>query len=254
MQRLQLSLPSLGERSLLLSELDGHTELLADPADPGAVEGLLGRLLHEPTGRPVELTGLLATWRDRALAALFALEFGNRIDSRGRCGACNASFEFAFALDDVLSAQDEAAAATGLTLDASGWWALADGARLRPPTLGAISEHEGPAALIASLCDGTIERDEAESLLDAAAPLLSVDLETSCPHCGERQQLAFEMGRYLVESLAAERPLLIRETHLIASRYGWGHETIMSLPRADRRAYAHLIMSERSTAAPRQTR
>ena len=61
--------------------------------------------------------------------------------------------------------------------------------------------------------------------------------------------LRFDVVRYTLESLAAERPLLIRETHLIASRYGWGHDTIMSLTRADRRAYAALVLGERTATA-----
>ena len=86
-------------------------------------------------------------------------------------------------------------------------------------------------------------------MLEEAAPLLTLDLETRCASCDEPQVLRFDVVRYTLESLAAERPLLIRETHLIASRYGWGHDTIMSLTRADRRAYAALVLGERTATA-----
>lgn len=245
MQRLTLSLPSLEGRTLFLRALDGHAELLAEPGDPGAATALLAHLLVQPDRTDT----LLETWRDRALAALFEREFGGAIDARATCTDCGEAFAFGFTLAPILAAQAESAAATGLVPDADGWWALEEGARLRPPTLGDVAAHSDPAALLAALCQGPVETGQAEAMLDAAAPLLSIDLETQCPHCGAAQAIAFEIGAYLVEALAAERPLLIRETHLIASRYGWSHDAIMALPRADRRAYAHLIVGERSAAA-----
>ena len=94
-------------------------------------------------------------------------------------------------------------------------------------------------------------RDRVEAVLDEAAPLLTLDLETRCAQCKEVQVLRFDIAHYTLESLAAERPLLIRETHLIASRCGWGHDTIMALKRGDRRAYAGLILAERTVTGLR---
>jgi hypothetical protein len=255
MERLLLSLPTLGERRLLLQELDGHAELLVDPEDPEVVPRLLGRLLTEPSGVPVDVAALLCVWRDRVFAALFQRELGGRVDSQARCTACGEEYAFGFELAAMLEEQDVAAAATGLHLNEHGSFALEDGARVRPPTLGDVAEHGDPDALAAALGgtsgEGALSRDRVEAVLDEAAPLLTLDLETRCAQCEEAQVLRFDIVRYTMESLAAERPLLIRETHLIASRYGWGHDTIMALTRADRRAYAGLILGERTATGLR---
>lgn len=249
MQRLMLSLASLPPRLLFLRPLDGVAELIAEPGDPGSTNRLLQHLLIEPNGAPTDVDALLGTWRDRALAALFEREFGGRVDARALCNQCGESFGFAFALAPILAEQADKAAATGLVIDEEGWWTLRNGARLRPPTLGDLSRHSDPQTLLAAVSEGKIPPAEAEALLDVGAPLLAIDLETRCPSCSARQDIEFEIGSYFIEAIAAERPLLIRETHLIASRYAWSRESIMALPRGDRRAYAQLIIGERSAAA-----
>jgi hypothetical protein len=243
MQRLFLSLPSLGERHLLLRELDGHAELLAEPDDPHAIAGLLARVVAGPAGEAVDLATLYPSWRDRVLAALFVREFGNRIDSEGDCTACGSAFAFAFGLDAILAEQDETAAASGLTLD-NGIWQLEHG-WVRPPHMADLAARE-------SVHSDEVSVERAEELLEAGAPLLAIDIEATCPHCDARPVIAFEIGDYLLRCLAGERPLLLRETHLIASSYGWSHDAILALPRGDRRAFAHLIVGERSAVSLRR--
>lgn len=249
MRRLLLSLPTLGERRLLLKELDGHTELLVDPDDPAVVPLLLGRLAAEPNGAPLDVATLLCVWRDRIFAGIFERELGGRVDSQAVCGMCGEEYAFGFDLASVVRSQDEAASATGLTADDTGRLPVGDDAWVRPPTIGDLGTCPDPGALAAALSGGTLARDRVESVLEEAAPLLALDLEARCASCDEPQVLRFDVVRYTLESLAAERPLLIRETHLIASRYGWGHDTIMSLTRPDRRAYAALVLAERTATA-----
>jgi hypothetical protein len=248
MQRLSLDLPTLDDPRLYLAALDGVAELLAEAGNPFAASRLLARVLVDGGGSPTELALLPVAVRDRALAQLFIREFGSEVDAEVVCGGCAEKFSFCFSLSAVLASQAETAAATGLVPGAGGWWTLEDGAPLRPPTLDDLVRHHTPQALIAALGGGEAS-DEAEALLEAAAPTLSFDIGTNCPHCALAQDVAFDIAGYLIEALAAERPMLIREAHLIASRYGWGHATIMALPRADRRAYAQLIIAERTAAA-----
>ena len=132
MRRLLLSLPTLGERRLLLKELDGHAELLVDPDDPEVVPRLLGRLLAEPSGGEVDVAGLLCVWRDRVFAAVFERELGGRVDSQAVCGACGEEYAFGFDLASVLRSQDETAAATGVTADDEGRLAVGEDAWVRP--------------------------------------------------------------------------------------------------------------------------
>lgn len=249
MRRLLLSLPTLGERRLLLKELDGHTELLVDPEDPEVVPRLLGRLLAEPDGSQVDVPRLLCAWRDRVFAALFERELGGRVDSQAVCRACGEEYAFGFDLASLLPSQDQAAAETGMRADDEGRLAVGEHGWVRPPTIGDVTTYADRDALAAALSGGTLPQERVEAVLEEAVPLLTLDLGTHCAGCDEPQVLRFDIVRYTLESLAAERPLLIRETHLIASRYGWGHDTIMSLTRADRRAFAALVLAERTATA-----
>lgn len=81
--------------------------------------------------------------------------------------------------------------------------------------------------------------------------MMSLDIATACPECGRAQDVWFDLAAFLIRTLAGERPFLLRETHLLAARYGWSHGEIMALPRDDRRAFAALIESERSAAMRR---
>ena len=94
--------------------------------------------------------------------------------------------------------------------------------------------------------DPSQDQDLVTTFLEKAAPVLSLDLNAPCPHCGKDQTARFDLARYFARRLAAERTFLIREAHLIASGYGWSHGEIMSLTRSDRRAFAGLIETERT--------
>lgn len=251
MRRLLISFPTLGERQFLLRDLDGDAELLIDPDDPDAAPRLLRRLLAEPSGADVDVDGLLCAWRDRVFAAIFEREFGGRVESQTRCGDCGEQYGFGFELATAIRSQDATATATTMSLDAEGRFALDGGAWVRPPTVGDVAQHTDPDALAKALCGGTLPRARVDEVLEEAAPLLAFDLETRCARCEAVHVYRFDIVTYTLESLAAERPLLIRETHLIASRYGWGHDTVMALSRGDRRAYAGLILGERTATGLR---
>jgi len=258
MQAIQISLPTLGERRFLLRALDGHSELQMEARDPACANRLLSWMLREVDGTLVDLASLLTTWRDRALAEIYRAVIGEQIECRSKCKVCEEELEFAFPLTDVIRQQDAKAAETDLRLDDDGAWSIAEGSngktvKLRPPTLADVATAADPKALSQSLVvAGKLSCEKVEAVLEDAAPLLSFEMEATCPECGAHQHIGFDIARFLIDSLAGERAFLIRETHLIASRYGWSHETIMALPRSDRQAYAGLIESERGAALARQ--
>ena len=246
-----LDLPSLGSARYLVDRLDGNAELLAEPGDPQAARKLLAHVLRDAEGAAADCDELLATWRDRLLASVFEREFGDRVESRSNCGECGESFEFGFDLSGIMAQQDEAARGSGLVLDGSGEWPVGDG-RLRPPRLADLASADSLENLRNTLIEGDTGDTDVEQLLEQGAPLLDFDVEATCPECSASQQAHFEIGRYLVDALATEHAFLLRETHLIASRYGWDHPRIMALPRRHRQAYAALIENERSAALARR--
>ena len=82
--------------------------------------------------------------------------------------------------------------------------------------------------------------------MEAAACVLSQDIDAPCPECGKTNTIRFDIARYLVETLRGESAFLWREVHLLARQYGWGLDEIMTLTRDVRRQLAGLIVAESS--------
>lgn len=236
-----IAIPSLPPVQALLSRVTGAVEAALMPDRDGEASRLLAALSLEESGGALDMGRLPLPIHDRLLAEVYRAELGETADCRARCGACNDAFEFSLNLSDVMAMQDAAATEVGMANE--GGWGFGQW-QVQVPLLGKVT--------LAALCDpppvNDAETSEVEAFLERAAPLLSFDLDAVCPHCGDQQKLNFDLPRFLLTALANEAPFLIRETHLIASRYGWSHGEILALPRDQRRAFAGLIESERSAS------
>ncbi len=224
---------------LRLKPLTGADELALAGIGTAAAMTLLARLSEGP-----ELSDLSVSQIDRALAAVYHMLYGTRADCRAVCADCGEAYEFALDLSEIIAAQD---AERPGPPDREGAWALPDGRRLRAPRPADLAG--GPEVLVARVMlegDPQADPEAVGAFLERAAPVLTLDLDTACPHCGAAVPVRFDIAAYLTRRLAGERPFLIRETHLIASRYGWSHGEIMALTREDRRAFAGLIEGERA--------
>lgn len=234
-----------------LLPITGREELATAPSDPGAARALLGQLVcADASGAPVDPGSLTVSDADRLLAALHQLLYGDRAECRVQCVACNEPFEFTLLISELIQAQD---AERGEPPGPDGSWVLPGGTRLRPPRVADLEAADSPAALLETLVvgGGPIEPAVASAFLERAAPVLALDLDAACPACSATANVRFDIGRFLVARLAGERTFLLREAHLIASRYGWSHQEIMSLPREERRAYAGYIDADRSAVGAR---
>jgi len=247
-----LALHEGGLRAGSMRPLCGVDELHLQSPTAAAAIALLSRLVQQPDGSALPLAELSVSQLDRLLAALYAELYGHQAECRVRCGGCGEPYEFNLDLAALQSAQDSARPPA---CDAEGAWQIDPDIRIRAPKLGDLELARTPSQLLQRLLlSGSAEGREAELLefLERAAPLLSLDLSAPCPHCGRAQSVRFDLARYLAQRLHGERPFLLRETHLLASRYGWSHAEIMALTRDDRRAYARLIESERAGALRRR--
>jgi len=247
-----IAIPSLPRAAFLLKRIDGRLEDALAPDATGMISRLLGALLTDRAGTPVDLAAVPLAVHDRLVALVYLAELGPSVKGRADCRGCGESFEFGFSLTELLANQDAAAAEIGPPAD-DGYWRTAAGVRIRPPTLG-DARAEDSETLLSRIAGNPVPIDQHEAVsafLEQASPLLSLDVETTCPSCRESQPVWFDLARFLLDALATERPFLIREVHLIAARYGWSHGEIMGLRRDDRRAFAALIESERSAALRR---
>lgn len=248
MRVVELSGDGEAPRSVRLRPITGRDELAVTAYDYSSVHGLVSRLASGSSGPALDLGQLTVSEIDRLLAALYDMLYGDSAECRVRCGGCGEAYEFTLSLSQMIAAQD---AERPDPPDADGAWTLPDGRRVRAPRLEDLEVAGTPGALLERLLlssDAPADTEALSAFLERAAPVLSLDLDAACPHCAAAERVRFDLAHYLAARLAGERPFLVRETHLIASRYGWSHGEIMDLSRDDRRAYAGLIEAERASA------
>lgn len=243
MRTVDLNPPGHAALTLLLRPLTGEDELSLTGYGAGPAAALLERLAEG-----VDLDALNVSQIDRGLAGVYEMLFGPQAECRAVCKSCAETYEFMLDLPRIIAGQD---AERPEGPDADGVWTISNGARLRAPRPGDLSA--GPETLTkAVLVEGIADAETIGGFLETAAPVLTFDLAATCPQCETQAEIRFDLANYLTRRLTSERPFLIRETHLIASRYGWSHTEIMALPREDRRAYAGLIEAERARLSRRQ--
>lgn len=229
---------------LNLRPLTGADELALVGIGPVPALALLKRLADG-----TDVTGLTVCQADRALAQIYLMLYGPQAECRAACKFCGENYEFTLDLPEIIAKQDAERPAPP---DIGGAWTLPSGTRVREPTHADLADD--PATLAARLTlKGEASADEVGAFLETASPVLTINMDAQCPDCQAAAQLRFDLSNYLTRRLSAEHPFLVRETHLIASRYGWSHGEIMALTRDDRRAYAGLIEAERARLSRRQT-
>jgi hypothetical protein len=252
--------PRGGYRQGFLREISGQEELLpaSETESPVLASEIVARVLGD---FPSAAVGRDTGWemsigdRDRVIAELYRLCFGERVSSVVLCTECAGSFEMEFSLPALLEEADRRRPATGEVVgpDEQGFYRTSGGQRFRLATIGDERAllgvpPERTAELLASRCSpdrgAAALDDEMQAGIEALDPVLSLELPASCAECGAAQNIGFDLPRFFLASLFRERPLLVRETHWIAKVYGWSHEEILALPRTERRAYAALLLRD----------
>lgn len=230
-------------------------------ADELAAEGgallLLDRCLVGRDAASVEpgtARSLPVSDRDRLLAALYRMLFGDHIEADTACTRCGEAFSLRFTLTSLVDAQ-RARHPDGVSgPDAAGCFHL-DGVVFRLPSTAdldtvlttAPGERSGALLRAVVVAGAATGREEAiEAAMEALGPTLDVELDSVCPHCASHQRPRFAIAAFLERRLTGERRFLVREMHRIARAYGWSYETILGIPRNDRQAFVRLIEGEES--------
>ena len=78
--------------------------------------------------------------------------------------------------------------------------------------------------------------------MQALAPPLSGEIEGRCPECGVRAHFWFDAQRYVQRELRYDAEFLYEDVHLLASRYHWTEEKILSLPTMRRVQYVEMAL------------
>jgi hypothetical protein len=244
---------------VILRDLCGGDEESVTGTGTAQAIMLLDRLLVPAAGAalgPGDAQALTATDRDRLLAAIYAAEFGSRIDCVIRCDACGEPFDIDFRLPDLMASVDLAPADVPTIREPE--MRLADGRLVRLPRgndelelFGLPPENAEATLLARCMLEGDAEPGDAAVLeaLERAAPILDVDLDAACPECGAAVQAHFDLQHYLLAAIAQEGPSRIAEIHLLAATYGWSLDEILALGRGRRRAFAMAIERDRGAHA-----
>ncbi len=230
-----------GARTIALAPLTG-----LDERDAPAPEALLERMARPGEGlvHGATIRALTLGDRDRALSALYIALYGRDLRADATCSGCGARYELRFDLGVLQDSRVPDGRAEGEPP------AIRIGeSRLRLPT---IADLEGPtdSFLYRLTEEGPIPAEEtAAAAVEAADPALELDLAGTCPNCEAKQAVPFSMRRFLAAALRRDRAFLMREVHLIASAYRWSLAEILGLTRADRQAFARLLIAEREAAS-----
>jgi hypothetical protein len=164
---------------------------------------------------------------------------------------CGETFEIELPVGILLPnepAGDAAPAAIAISLNAG------RSAVLRRPTgrdlgnwrdLHHATRREAIAAMIgALLIDGSIDPDDEPIVAEVMAthdPLVAFTVDCTCPACGTGGERHVDLEEIVLARLNARQRELLREVHVLASRYGWPERDILGIAPQRRARYLKMI-------------
>lgn len=248
----------------MLRSLSGHEERGVNDTDSLTAMSLVESLIVESplvSLRKKDIIGLPIYLRDQILVHLYCDNFPSTIEADVRCTECAEQFSFQF---DLLEFQNQFnLARVSAVADTKNSW--------RRKTTYEFELHSGhcfdfpcgkheielmrvlaqgeQAALVEYCHTGEAQltdeaREQFNQLVEKLAPPFDFALTSQCKECGAQNDLDFCMQDYLLQKIIAENSNLNRHIHLLADRYGWSLQEILTLTRQDRRALCELILEE----------
>lgn len=124
-------------RTAYLRELTGRDEMAVFGANTANAIRLLSSLLENSSPSEAEqlrAVDLVAADRDRLLAAVYELAFGDRIESTLKCTRCSQLFDLHFSLRQLMATVDERTDDKAWRPLDDGQFESSDGLRFRLPT------------------------------------------------------------------------------------------------------------------------
>ena len=83
--------------------------------------------------------------------------------------------------------------------------------------------------------------DAVIAAMAAADPQADVQVDASCPSCGEQWREPFDIASYLFTELSVFARRLLSDVHELALAYGWSERDILALSPARRNAYLEIL-------------
>jgi hypothetical protein len=194
--------------------------------------------------------------RDACLLTLHEWTFGPQLISLATCHGCQERLELTLSLADLRAVP---AAEPGETLSLNvGGYALCfrlpnsqdlamiahqlDVATARQILLGRCllaAHHDGQRQstdqLPPQIVDAIVEH------MARADPQADIQLSLVCPQCGHQWRAAFDIASFFWSEINAWANRILREVHILASRYGWSERDILTMSSWRRQFYLDMV-------------
>ena len=241
-------------------------QLLEEDVAPPASRAteLLERCL---VGDDVSARSLTVGDREAVLLQLRRASIGDGVDCILRCtdDSCGEYLELHISTEDILVAPYPVVQQTySAVFDLDGRchvieYRLACGTDLIAAAKTAVADPHRGAAEILRRCVTTVSVDDRAIDVDdldpravarisedmaAQDPQAEIQLEATCPACGQHFSVLFDTASYLLAELEARAWRLLSEVHLLALHYHWSEKDILAMPAKRRERYLDLIAAE----------
>jgi hypothetical protein len=232
--------------------------LLETQLPPAAALAALAERVATVGRRPPDWREVAASQLGAVALAIRRAWIGDRVLSEGRCPdpECGERVDVSFSGLTYL-AHHRAVRPRNVRSGDDGWFQLVSApARFRIPSVADLLAAQAsgePAATLASRCLDPVglpvrTARAVDRALAKLAPTAEGLIGGQCPACGADVAMRFDPLTYTVLELKDSFAGIYRETHALASAYGWPEETILSQPRSRRRRYAELVFDSRSSS------
>jgi hypothetical protein len=201
------------------------------------------------------LTLLVAACPDRRLFTLREWTFGSQLESVTYCSACNERVEWTVAVADLRLAAPLSESAD-LSFAAENFYVS-----FRLPNtldLAAAAECSDPQQASRTLLERSIQEtrmgdreirvselppemiEAISERMAEADPQSDLQLELTCPACGNRWQSFFDISSFFWSEINVWAQRLLTEVHTLARAYGWRELDIINLSPRRRQFYLNL--------------
>jgi len=238
--------PYTGAEDMLLLESRAH-EVRRSLA-------LVDRLAQRCDGEAFDAASLPLPDVEALLLELRRTLLGDVLHAKAECPTreCGERTDIGFSIGDYLAHHRPRMPRNRLVRKESGWFGLPHSdVEFRLVTAGDLIEAIDSANPKSALAQRTIRPSgvsrshvsRIQRIMDSLSPSLSQEVQKKCAKCGEWVRLFFNVHSYVQQELAFEAAFLYQDVHVLATRYHWSEEKILSLPRTRRLQYAEMALA-----------
>jgi hypothetical protein len=197
-----------------------------------------------PGTSPDALTGLSVGRRDALLLAIRSRTFGPSVTGLADCPNCSERIELTFDLSDIQA--PPASIPTESFIAGNVRFRLPDSRDLL--ALGGCVDVPSARALLLRRCvigrdADSLDADDVEAVVRAMAeadPQADVQLDLSCPACGQQWFAVFDIASFLWTEVNAWAHRTLQDVHRLAVAYGWREPDILALSPWRRQVYLEM--------------